>query len=171
MKTKILLIAMVILFAISCAKNNPSNPIQNNNKRNSLIGYNNGKIDNYGDKVSIDQLDGILEYGGKAFLTTKSLDGIDLPDPEGPEQINIYVDIYEQEKIAIVHIRDLFNFDDIKLDNNKNTYYSSDDKGNYTLTMKFGKDSITDFQLTVLFKGDNYKSYVTAEKLERIIRN
>lgn len=58
-----------------------------------------------------------------------------------------------------------------KLDNNKNTYYSSDDKGNYTLTMRFGKDSITDFQVIIYFNGDNYKYYVTADKLDKIIRN
>lgn len=148
MKIKILLTVILILFAVSCAKNNPSNPIQNNNKSNSIIGYNNGengKINNYGDKVSIDSLDGIVEYGGKGQLNIKWLDGI--------------------------HAEGLFNFDNIKLDNNKNTYYSSDDKGNYTLTMRFGKDSITDFQVIIYFNGDNYKYYVTADKLDKIIRN
>lgn len=171
MKIKILLTVILILFAVSCAKNNPSNPIQNNNKSNSIIGYNNGenwKINNYGDKVSIDSLDGIVEYGGKGQLNIKWLDGI---HAEGPEDIQVYVDIYEEDKIARVHAGGLFNFDNIKLDNNKNTYYSSDDKGNYTLTMRFGKDSITDFQVIIYFNGDNYKYYVTADKLDKIIRN
>ncbi|TVL62598.1 hypothetical protein A9X75_03900 [Brachyspira hyodysenteriae] len=168
MKIKILLIAMVILFAVSCAKNNPSNPIQNNNKSDSLIGYNNGKIDNYGDKVSIESLDGISEYGGKAQLNIKWLDGV---HAEGPEDIQIYVDIYEAEKVASVHIRDIFNFDDIKLDNAQHTYHSVDDRGDYSLTMTVRDDSITDFKIIILFKGENYRYYVTADRLDKIIRD
>ncbi|MDA0080799.1 hypothetical protein [Brachyspira hyodysenteriae] len=168
MKIKILLIAMVILFAVSCAKNNPSNPIQNNNKSDSLIGYNNGKIDNYGDKVSIESLDGISEYGGKAQLNIKWLDGV---HAEGPEDIQIYVDIYEAEKVASVHIRDIFSFDDIKLDNAQHTYHSVDDRGDYSLTMTVRDDSITDFKIIILFKGENYRYYVTADRLDKIIRD
>ena len=32
MKAKIFLIIMMILFAVSCANNNPANPVQNNNE-------------------------------------------------------------------------------------------------------------------------------------------
>lgn len=186
MKAKIFLIIMIILFAVSCANNNPANPVQNNNEtKNTENNANSGntsgnsgntssnnnggtEINNYGDKISIDSLDGIVEYGGKGQLNIKLLDGI---HAVGPEDIQVYVDIYEEDKIASVHARGLFNFDNIKLDNNKNTYYSSDYKGNYTLTMKFGKDSITDFQVIIHFNGDNYKYYVTADKLDKIIRN
>lgn len=186
MKAKIFLIIMIILFAVSCANNNPANPVQNNNETkntennansgntsgnsgNTSSNNNGGKeINNYGDKISIDSLDGIVEYGGKGQLNIKLLDGI---HAVGPEDIQVYVDIYEEDKIASVHARGLFNFDNIKLDNNKNTYYSSDYKGNYTLTMRFGKDSITDFQVIIHFNGDNYKYYVTADKLDKIIRN
>ncbi|MEI0594116.1 hypothetical protein R4K52_10235 [Brachyspira pilosicoli] len=186
MKAKIFLIIMIILFAVSCANNNPANPVQNNNEtKNTENNANSGntsgnsgntssnnnggtEINNYGDKISIDSLDGIVEYGGKGQLNIKLLDGI---HAVGPEDIQVYVDIYEEDKIASVHARGLFNFDNIKLDNNKNTYYSSDYKGNYTLTMRFGKDSITDFQVIIHFNGDNYKYYVTAEKLEKIRRN
>lgn len=186
MKAKIFLIIMIILFAVSCANNNPANPVQNNNEtKNTENNANSGntsgnsgntssnnnggtEINNHGDKPTIEALDGIAEYGGKAQLSIKGLDGIPL---EGPEDIQVYVDIYEEDKIASVHARGLFNFDNIKLDNNKNTYYSSDYKGNYTLTMKFGKDSITDFQVIIHFNGDNYKYYVTADKLDKIIRN
>ena len=176
----------MILFAVSCANNNPANPVQNNNEtKNTENNANSGntssnsgntssnnnggtEINNYGDKISIDSLDGIVEYGGKGQLNIKLLDGI---HAVGPEDIQVYVDIYEEDKIASVHARGLFNFDNIKLDNNKNTYYSSDYKGNYTLTMRFGKDSITDFQIIIHFNGDNYKYYVTADKLDKIIRN
>lgn len=186
MKAKIFLIIMIILFAVSCANNNPANPVQNNNEtKNTENNANSGntssnsgntssnnnggtEINNYGDKISIDSLDGIVEYGGKGQLNIKLLDGIHVV---GPEDIQIYVDIYQEDKIASVHARGLFNFDNIKLDNNKNTYYSSDYKGNYTLTMRFGKDSITDFQVIIHFNGDNYKYYVTADKLDKIIRN
>lgn len=186
MKAKIFLIIMMILFAVSCANNNPANPVQNNNEtKNTENNANSGntssnsgntssnnnggtEINNYGDKISIDSLDGIVEYGGKGQLNIKLLDGI---HAVGPEDIQVYVDIYEEDKIASVHARGLFNFDNIKLDNNKNTYYSSDYKGNYTLTMRFGKDSITDFQIIIHFNGDNYKYYVTADKLDKIIRN
>lgn len=186
MKAKIFLIIMIILFAVSCANNNPANPVQNNNEtKNTENNANSGntsgnsgntssnnnggtEINNYGDKISIDSLDGIVEYGGKGQLNIKLLDGI---HAVGPEDIQVYVDIYKEDKIASVHARGLFNFDNIKLDNNKNTYYSSDYKGNYTLTMRFGKDSITDFQVIIHFNGDNYKYYVTAEKLEKIRRN
>mgnify|MGYP004694923027 CR=1 FL=1 len=186
MKAKIFLIIMIILFAVSCANNNPANPVQNNNEtKNTENNANSGntsgnsgntssnnnggtEINNYGDKISIDSLDGIVEYGGKGQLNIKLLDGI---HAVGPEDIQVYVDIYEEDKIASVHARGLFNFDNIKLDNNKNTYYSSDYKGNYTLTMRFGKDSITDFQVIIHFNGDNYKYYVTADKLDKIIRN
>lgn len=186
MKAKIFLIIMIILFAVSCANNNPANPVQNNNEtKNTENNANSGntsgnsgntssnnnggtEINNYGDKISIDSLDGIVEYGGKGQLNIKLLDGI---HAVGPEDIQVYVDIYEEDKIASVHARGLFNFDNIKLDNNKNTYYSSDYKGNYTLRMRFGKDSITDFQVIIHFNGDNYKYYVTADKLDKIIRN
>lgn len=186
MKAKIFLIIMIILFAVLCANNNPANPVQNNNEtKNTENNANSGntsgnsgntssnnnggtEINNYGDKISIDSLDGIVEYGGKGQLNIKLLDGI---HAVGPEDIQVYVDIYEEDKIASVHARGLFNFDNIKLDNNKNTYYSSDYKGNYTLTMRFGKDSITDFQVIIHFNGDNYKYYVTADKLDKIIRN
>ena len=186
MKTKIFLIIMIILFAVSCANNNPANPVQNNNEtKNTENNANSGntsgnsgntssnnnegtEINNHGDKPTIEALDGIVEYGGKGQLNIKLLDGI---HAVGPEDIQVYVDIYEEDKIASVHARGLFNFDNIKLDNNKNTYYSSDYKGNYTLTMRFGKDSITDFQVIIHFNGDNYKYYVTADKLDKIIRN
>ncbi|MEI0562291.1 hypothetical protein R4L22_11990 [Brachyspira pilosicoli] len=186
MKAKIFLIIMIILFAVSCANNNPANPVQNNNEtKNTENNANSGntsgnsgntssnnnggtEINNHGDKISIDSLDGIVEYGGKGQLNIKLLDGI---HAVGPEDIQVYVDIYEEDKIASVHARGLFNFDNIKLDNNKNTYYSSDYKGNYTLTMRFGKDSITDFQVIIHFNGDNYKYYVTADKLEKIRKN
>ena len=186
MKAKIFLIIMIILFAVSCANNNPANPVQNNNEtKNTENNANSGntsgnsgntssnnnggtEINNHGDKPTIEALDGIAEYGGKGQLNIKLLDGI---HAVGPEDIQVYVDIYEEDKIASVHARGLFNFDNIKLDNNKNTYYSSDYKGNYTLTMRFGKDSITDFQVIIHFNGDNYKYYVTADKLDKIIRN
>ena len=190
MKAKIFLIIMIILFAVSCANNNPANPVQNNNEtKNTENNANSGNtssnsgntssndngsdnegtgINNNGDKPTIEALNGIVEYGGKGQLNIKLLDGI---HAVGPEDIQVYVDIYEEDKIASVHARGLFNFDNIKLDNNKNTYYSSDYKGNYTLTMRFGKDSITDFQVIIHFNGDNYKYYVTADKLDKIIRN
>ena len=190
MKAKIFLIIMIILFAVSCANNNPANPVQNNNEtKNTENNANSGNtssnsgntssndngsdnegtgINNNGDKPTIEALNGIVEYGGKGQLNIKLLDGI---HAVGPEDIQVYVDIYEEDKIASVHARGLFNFDNIKLDNNKNTYYSSDYKGNYTLRMRFGKDSITDFQVIIYFNGDNYKYYVTADKLDKIIRN
>ncbi len=186
MKAKIFLIIMIILFAVSCANNNPANPVQNNNEtkkteNNANSGNtsgnsgntssnNNGgtEINNHGDKPTIEALDGIAEYGGKAQLSIKGLDGIPL---EGPEDIQIYVDIYQEEKIASVHIRNIFNFDNIQLDNAEYTYYTIDDRGDYTLTMKVGDDSIKDFKIIILFKGENYRYYVTAEKLEKIRRN
>ena len=133
MKAKIFLIIMMILFAVSCANNNPANPVQNNNEtKNTENNANSGntssnsgntssnnnggtEINNYGDKISIDSLDGIVEYGGKGQLNIKLLDGI---HAVGPEDIQVYVDIYEEDKIASVHARGLFNFDNIKLDNN-----------------------------------------------------
>ena len=186
MKAKIFLIIMIILFAVSCANNNPANPVQNNNEtKNTENNANSGntsgnsgntssnnnggtEINNHGDKPTIEALDGIVEYGGKAQLSIKGLDGIPL---EGPEDIQIYVDIYQEEKIASVHIRNIFNFDNIQLDNAEHTYYTIDDRGDYTLTMKVGDDSIKDFKIIILFKGENYRYYVTAEKLEKIRKN
>ncbi|AEM20665.1 hypothetical protein Bint_0029 [Brachyspira intermedia PWS/A] len=211
MKSKIFLIIMIILFAVSCAKNNPANPVQNTNNvtKNTEDNSNSGSTDNNLDNTSSDNngnsgenestepnnhgnsndnetvggdnnidskpneppigiLDGIVEYGGKAQLTTKGLDGVPLT---GPEDIQIYVDIYQEEKIASVHIRNIFHFDNIQLDNEKHTYYTIDDRGDYTLTMKVGDDSITDFNIIILFKGENYRYYITAEKLEKIRRN
>lgn len=186
-----LLILIVIAFIISCSNNNtnPNNsqgvkektelgnvetPTDNGSNSGNTSSNDNGSdnegtgINNNGDKPTIEALNGIVEYGGKGQLNIKLLDGI---HAVGPEDIQVYVDIYEEDKIASVHARGLFNFDNIKLDNNKNTYYSSDYKGNYTLTMRFGKDSITDFQVIIHFNGDNYKYYVTADKLDKIIRN
>ncbi|MEI0558184.1 hypothetical protein [Brachyspira intermedia] len=197
MKAKIFLIIMIILFAVSCAKNNPANPVQNTNNvtKNTEDNSNSGSTDNNSDNTSsnnndnssenettevnnnidsnpneppIGILDGIVEYGGKAQLSTKGLDGVPLT---GPEDIQIYVDIYQEEKIASVHIRNIFHFDNIQLDNAKHTYYTIDDRGDYTLTMKVEDDSITDFNIIILFKGENYRYYITAEKLEKIRRN
>lgn len=187
MKAKIFLIIMMILFAVSCANNNPANPVQNNNEtKNTENNANSGNtssnsgntssndngsdnegtgINNNGDKPTIEALNGIVEYGGKGQLNIKLLDGI---HAVGPEDIQVYVDIYEEDKIASVQARGLFNFDNIKLDNNKNTYYSSDYKGYYTLTMTVRDDSITDFQIIIYFKGDNYRYYVTSAKLEKL---
>lgn len=89
MKAKIFLIIMIILFAVSCANNNPANPVQNNNEtKNTENNANSGntsgnsgntssnnnggtEINNHGDKISIDSLDGIVEYGGKGQLNIK----------------------------------------------------------------------------------------------------
>ncbi|MBW5381639.1 hypothetical protein, partial [Brachyspira hampsonii] len=143
MKLKILLIMITILFAVSCVKNNPSNPIENNNtsrgSSDSNISDNeNTGINNYGDSKSIPSVnidDGSIEFEGNAKLTIKTLDEINVGVPE---DINVYVDIYEKDKIARVHIPNIFDFSNIQLDNAKHTYHSSDEKGNYTLTMKVG---------------------------------
>lgn len=191
MKAKIFLIIMIILFAVSCANNNPANPVQNNNEtKNTENNANSGNtssnsgntssndngsdnegtgINNNGDKPTIEALNGIVEYKeykGKAQLTTKGLDGRPLTDPE--DIGNIYVDIYEKEKAALVQVNGIFSFKDIKLDNAKHTYYSSNEKGDYILTMTVRDDSITDFQIIIYFKGDNYRYYVTSAKLEKL---
>ncbi|MEI0446509.1 hypothetical protein R4J03_05545 [Brachyspira intermedia] len=191
MKAKIFLIIMMILFAVSCANNNPANPVQNNNEaKNTENNANSGNtssnsgntssndngsdnegtgINNNGDKPTIEALNGIVEYKeykGKAQLTTKGLDGRPLTDPE--DIGNIYVDIYEKEKAALVQVNGIFSFKDIKLDNAKHTYYSSNEKGDYILTMTVRDDSITDFQIIIYFKGDNYRYYVTSAKLEKL---
>ncbi|PTY39158.1 hypothetical protein [Brachyspira hampsonii] len=176
MKSKILLIIIVILFAVSCAKNNPSNPTQNNNSSGGSTGSNtseneNTGINNYGDTEDIPSVnidDGSIEFEGNAKLTIKTLDDISLVEPE---DINIYVDIYEKDKIARVHIPNIFDFSNILLDNTKHTYYSSDEKGNYTLTMKVGNDSITEFQFIILSKVESYKYYIESEKLSKIQKN
>lgn len=151
-----------------------NNPTDNGSNSGNTSSNDNGSdnegtgINNHGDKPTIEALDGIAEYGGKAQLSIKGLDGIPL---EGPEDIQIYVDIYQEEKIASVHIRNIFNFDNIQLDNAEHTYYTIDDRGDYTLTMKVGDDSIKDFKIIILFKGENYRYYVTAEELEKIRKN
>ena len=122
MKAKIFLIIMIILFAVSCANNNPANPVQNNNEtKNTENNANSGntsgnsgntssnnnggtEINNYGDKISIDSLDGIVEYGGKGQLNIKLLDGI---HAVGPEDIQVYVDIYEEDKIVAKKLNDI----------------------------------------------------------------
>lgn len=97
MKIKIFLIIMIILFAASCTKNNPANPLQNTDN----VTKNNADSDNTSSKNDISSSenktsepnfedDGYVEFRGKAKSIAKKLDGTELTefDPE-----NVYVDI------------------------------------------------------------------------------
>lgn len=167
MKTKIVLIIMMILFAVSCAKNNPANPVSNTSANNGNTAVNNNDHTKYNTPVYVD--DGSIEYVGNTICTTKSLDGKRLGKPENVN--NVYIDIYPKDKTARVTTKDIFDFKDIKFDNAKNTYHSSDMKGKYTLTMKIENDSITDFQLIIHNNGEEEKYYYESDKFNKIQKN
>lgn len=175
MKIKIFLIIMIILFAASCTKNNPANPLQNTDN----VTKNNADSDNTSSKNDISSSenktsepnfedDGYVEFRGKAKSIAKKLDGTELTefDPE-----NVYVDINEKDKSAVVNIPTHFYFNNIKLDNSKHTYYSSDYRGEYTLTMKVGNDSITEFQFIIFDKSENIKYYYETDRLYKLQKN
>lgn len=54
MKTKILLIVMVILFAVSCANNNPANPVSSSNNLGNTSGTVNKSNNNIKDDIIIE---------------------------------------------------------------------------------------------------------------------
>lgn len=175
MKIKIFLIIMIILFAASCTKNNPANPLQNTDN----VTKNNADSDNTSSKNDISSSenktsepnfedDGYVEFRGKAKSIAKKLDGTELTefDPE-----NVYVDINEKDKSAVVNIPTPFYFNNIKLDNSKHTYYSSDYRGEYTLTMKVENDSITEFQFIIFDKSENIKYYYETDILYKLQKN
>ena len=197
MKIKIFLIIMIILFAASCTKNNPANPFQNTDNvtknnadsdntssKNDIsssenVTGNNTDSDNTSSKNDISSSenktsepnfedDGYVEFRGKAKSIAKKLDGTELTefDPE-----NVYVDINEKDKSAVVNIPTHFYFNNIKLDNSKHTYYSSDYRGEYTLTMKVENDSITEFQFIIFDKSENIKYYYETDRLYKLQKN
>ena len=117
MKIKIFLIIMIILFAASCTKNNPANPLQNTDN----VTKNNADSDNTSSKNDISNSenktsepnfedDGYVEFRGKAKSIAKKLDGTELTefDPK-----NVYVDINEKDKSAVVNIPTHFYFNNI----------------------------------------------------------
>ena len=197
MKIKIFLIIMIILFAASCTKNNPANPLQNTDNvtknnadsdntssKNDIsnsenVTGNNTDSDNTSSKNDISSSenktsepnfedDGYVEFRGKAKSIAKKLDGTELTefDPE-----NVYVDINEKDKSAVVNIPTPFYFNNIKLDNSKHTYYSRDYRGEYTLTMKVENDSITEFQFIIFDKSENIKYYYETDRLYKLQKN
>ena len=197
MKIKIFLIIMIILFAASCTKNNPANPLQNtdNVTKNNAdsdntsskndgnisenVTGNNADSDNTSSKNDISSSenktsepnfedDGYVEFRGKAKSIAKKLDGTELTefDPK-----NVYVDINEKDKSAVVNIPTHFYFNNIKLDNSKHTYNSSDYRGEYTLTMKVENDSITEFQFIIFDKSENIKYYYETDRLYKLQKN
>lgn len=64
-----------------------------------------------------------------------------------------------------------FYFNNIKLDNSKHTYFSSDYRGKYTLTMKVENDSITEFQFIIFDKSENIKYYYETDRLYKLQKN
>ncbi|OEJ15826.1 hypothetical protein BFL38_10220 [Brachyspira hampsonii] len=185
MKLKILLIVIVILFAVSCAKNNPSNPtyaVSNTptgNEENKSADNVNSKetsntdeensLDNYGEKTDLpinDNTvidDGALEYKGKVEYTVETLDSSSFTNPE---YIDIYVDIYNDEKMILIYTPNRFRFENVSITGSKYEGNMSDDNGTYTFSMTVNRDTITDFNFTILGKQERY--YMKSNQLDAI---
>lgn len=159
-KIKLFFVLTLLVLAASCSKTS-TNPIQSPSKED-LKDYGKPIIPPVAD-------DGSVEYEGNAQLVITTLDGITLTKPES---IKVYVDIFD-DNTAIVHSPNTFEFKDIKMDNKINEYITENDDGIYTLKMKLeSKNSsyITDFTFIILSKRENYKFYITADKLNKIIK-
>lgn len=167
MNIKLFLILIITIFTVSCSNHNPVNPTNTSNNSVSTINNKANSSNTDNDAYDHYESDGPTEYVGNAELIIKNLEGIVL----SKDTVDVQVHIYEKDKIAKVCMKNVFDFRNIELDNKKHTYYSKDERGDYTLTMKVENNSITDFQLIILSKLENYKYYVTANKLTKLQRN
>lgn len=62
----------------------------------------------------------------------------------------------------------MFEFKNVLTDNTEHTYDLEDNEGSYQLTMTVTKDYINNFKFIIRSKIENYKYYITADKLTRV---
>ena len=86
MKTKIFLILIIIIFAVSCTKNNPANPVN--------VSGNNSSDTETKDTSSSDDSKNNNTGTAKHTINTKGI-------ITQPEDIEIYADIYMKMKILL----------------------------------------------------------------------
>ncbi|PCG20493.1 hypothetical protein [Brachyspira sp. G79] len=182
MKTKIFLILIMIIFAVSCTKNNPANPVNvsENNSRNTetketsssdnqknsdnntgTSSENDNSAENtdtishenhYNDKANV--------YKGIAKHTIRT-GGITTQ----PEDVEIYADIYEDENIVELYIPRRVLFENAKEENGKYNLTKTEDGKTYILSMTVSGDSISNFDLTIQGQGETV--YIKSDKLNK----
>ena len=167
MKTKLLIMITILIIAASCSKT-VTNPTSENTYRHNTPTKEGLK--DYGipeDDISFE--DTSIKFRGKGIEIIKSLDGT---FSDKPDEMQIKVDILD-DNTALICTPNVFIFRNVILDNSKHDYFFKDERGEYSLTMKLGRDSssITDFKLVIFGNGEEYKYHITAEKLDRIQNN
>ena len=174
MKTKIFLILIIIIFAVSCTKNNPVNPVNvsNNGQENNITG-NDGNLEtkdntaassdlgsttkNTGDTKTADISEDVEEMYIKDPISVfegegeYSIDGIQFPDKE-----NIRIEIYD-DCIEVYRASKYFRFDITKQDNKYNLEkYKDLERHTLDMTINGNTASVT-YTITVQgHKNENY---------------
>ncbi|MEI0699964.1 hypothetical protein R4K92_13680 [Brachyspira intermedia] len=193
MKAKIFLIIMIIFFAVSCAKNNPTNPVNHIKEKTDLGNVetptdngsnsgNTGNTDNNGgtdnnnptdnngnsteEKPPLPPLDNYLHmYTGTARYYIKTLDDAVVTSHTDE---NIYVEIYNDS--IVVSSGATFFFEHIKRPSDKEyqstEYYNG---ATYNLTLKINDDGTANLRLSI--RDTEYSYHFDADKLPEFKKN
>ena len=169
MKAKIFLTVMMILFAVSCAKNNPANPVSSSNNvgnTSGIVNNSNDNNDNNGntkdgniDNTKNDIPGDIIEDGEPVKYKLNVTHIVETLDKVGrtEEKIDIDIYIYEDIKAVFLHIPRGVAFHNVKISNGKYEGILENSNGTYILSMTVSGGYITDFNLTI--HGDMEKYY------------
>ncbi|WP_300755210.1 hypothetical protein [uncultured Brachyspira sp.] len=188
MKTQIFLILMITIFAVSCTKNNPANPMnvsennssntetketsssdnQKNSDNNTSTSNNTGASSANGNGAeNTDTISNENHYNDKAIVykgTAKHsirTEGI----TTHPENVDIYADIYEDENIVELHVPGRVLFENARKENGKYNLTKTEDGKTYILSMTVSGDSIDNLDLTIQGQGETV--YIKADRLNK----
>ena len=150
MKTKIFLILIIIIFAVSCTKNNPANPVN--------VSGNNSSDTETKDTSSSDDSKNNNTGTAKHTINTKGI-------ITQPEDIEIYADIYEDENIVELYIPRRIFFENARKENGNYNLTKTEDGKTYILSMTVSGDSINNLDLTIQGQGETV--YIKADKLNK----
>ena len=178
MKTKIFLILIIIIFAVSCTKNNTANPVNvsgNNSSdtetkdtsssddsknNNTGTSSDNGNSAENSDTKTHENDDKATVYKGAAKHTINTKGII-----TQPEDIEIYADIYEDENIVELYIPRRIFFENARKENGNYNLTKTEDGKTYILSMTVSGDSINNLDLTIQGQGETV--YIKADKLNK----
>lgn len=143
---------MVILFAVSCANNNPANPVSSSNNLGNTSGTVNKSNNNIKDDIIIEGGEPV-KYKLNVTYIVENLDTVGRSE----EKMDIYIDIYEDSNDILMRIPRGVAFHNVKKSNGKYEGTLKNSNGTYILSMTVSGGYITDFNLTI--HGDMEKYY------------